>query len=301
MDWLIQHHSYQEHKFQSCTYIYYTRLYVDYAKTICRLYVHCAQTICIMLQWMQQRKQQHRKCCFPGQHVISADRVIYKDDKIVRPHIQSVIESAAEPMSSASSDRNSLQIVCLCKLSFIRLVFILSSQQLFMKKLQLVTKKRCTPLTRFFVQDTIKTVTDMQLNHRIWKLNYEKLNTAVQTQERSCLQKFSNLNGGGRHHRHRWSTSCRRSCRGQPLVVTSVAGQQTGRLSYVTDSKFRLHLMVNNGPEVSIIPPSKAERKNRQDTFGLLVANNLPIVSFCSGRCFLDSVTQPHVITKKAD
>ena len=31
---------------------------------------------------------------------------------------------------------------------------------------------------------------------------------------------------------------------------------------------------------MSIIPPSKAERKNRQDTFGLLVVSNLPIVTY---------------------
>ena len=36
----------------------------------------------------------------------------------------------------------------------------------------------------------------------------------------------------------------------------------------------------NTGSEVSIIPPSKAEWKNRQDTFGLLVVNNSPIVTY---------------------
>ena len=57
-----------------------------------------------------------------GQHLISADRVLYKDDEIVGPVMQSVIESASEPTSSASSDRNSWYIVCHCKLSWIRLV-----------------------------------------------------------------------------------------------------------------------------------------------------------------------------------
>ena len=63
---------------------------------------------------------------------------------------------------------------------------------------------------------------------------------------------------------------------GQPLVATSVAGQQTGRLLYVIDRESRLCFLVDTGSEVSIIPPSKAERKNWQDAFGLLAANTKP-------------------------
>ena len=65
---------------------------------------------------------------------------------------------------------------------------------------------------------------------------------------------------------------------GQLLVVTSAAGRQKGRLLYVTDCEFRLHFLVDTGAEVSIIPPSKAELKNQQDTFGFVAANNSPIV-----------------------
>ena len=71
-----------------------------------------------------------------------------------------------------------------------------------------------------------------------------------------------------------------RKHRGQVLVATSAAGQQTGHLLYVTERESRLRFLVNTGSEVSIIPPSKAERKNPQDTFGLLTANNLPIVTY---------------------
>ena len=42
----------------------------------------------------------------------------------------------------------------------------------------------------------------------------------------------------------------------------------------------RLHFLVDTDSEVSIIPPSKAELKNRQDTFGLLAVNNSPIVTY---------------------
>ena len=38
----------------------------------------------------------HRKCSFPGQHLISADIVLYKDDEVVGPITQSVIESAGQ-------------------------------------------------------------------------------------------------------------------------------------------------------------------------------------------------------------
>lgn len=67
---------------------------------------------------------------------------------------------------------------------------------------------------------------------------------------------------------------------GQSLVATNAAGQPTGRLLYVTDRESRLRFLVDTGAEVSIIPPSKAERKNRQDTFGLLAANGSPIVTY---------------------
>ena len=67
---------------------------------------------------------------------------------------------------------------------------------------------------------------------------------------------------------------------GQSLVATNATGQRVGRLLYVTDRESRLRFLVDTGAEVSIIPPSKAERKNRQDTIGLLAANGSPIVTY---------------------
>ena len=63
-------------------------------------------------------------------------------------------------------------------------------------------------------------------------------------------------------------------------MATSAAGQQTGRLLYITERESRLHFIVDTGSEVSIIPPSKAEQKNRQGTFGLLAVNNSLIVTY---------------------
>ena len=67
---------------------------------------------------------------------------------------------------------------------------------------------------------------------------------------------------------------------GQPLATTSTAGQQMGHLLYVTDRESRLCFLVGTSAEVCIIPPSKDERKNRQNLFGLLAANNSPIVTY---------------------
>ena len=53
-----------------------------------------------------------------------------------------------------------------------------------------------------------------------------------------------------------------------------------GQLLYVTECESRLCFLVDTSSEVSVIHLSKAERKNQQDTFGLLVANNLSIVTY---------------------
>ena len=68
--------------------------------------------------------------------------------------------------------------------------------------------------------------------------------------------------------------------RGQPLATTSAARQQIGRLLYVTDHESRLHFLVDTRSEVCNIPPSKDERKNWQNLFGLLVVNNSLIVTY---------------------
>ena len=49
---------------------------------------------------------------------------------------------------------------------------------------------------------------------------------------------------------------------GQPLVVASVTGQSQSRLFYITDCKSGLHLLVDTGAEVSVVPPTNTERKH---------------------------------------
>ena len=53
-----------------------------------------------------------------------------------------------------------------------------------------------------------------------------------------------------------------------------------GHLLYVTERESRLCFLVDTVSEVIIRPPSKAEWKNWQDTCGLLVVNNLSIVTY---------------------
>ena len=62
-------------------------------------------------------------------------------------------------------------------------------------------------------------------------------------------------------------------------MVTNVAAQQTG-LYYVTDRESRLRFLIDTGAEVSNIHRSITEKKNGQDTFGLLAANGSAIVTY---------------------
>ena len=47
---------------------------------------------------------------------------------------------------------------------------------------------------------------------------------------------------------------------GQPLVVASVTGQSQSRLFYITDHKSGLHLLVDSGSKVRVVPPTNTER-----------------------------------------
>ena len=119
----------------------------------------------------------------------------------------------------------------------------------------------------------------MSSDDRVHKIFREEV-VALRAQRSSLPRSFSSSNRGGRD-RLRWLSHPRtRSRRGQPIVATSTAGPQTGRLLYVTDWESRLHFLVDTGSEVCIIPPSKDKRKHRQNPFGLLEANNLPIVTY---------------------
>ena len=143
-----------------------------------------------------------------------------------------------------------------------------------------MTRTRYTPSMRFFVRDTIRKVTDMSSDDRIRKIFREELNTVLQAPNSSRPRSFFNSNRGDRDCSRRRSTSRRRSRWSQSSLATRAAGPQKGRLLYVTDQESRLRSLVDTGLEMSIIPPSKAERTNWQDTFGLLAANNSPIVTY---------------------
>ena len=68
---------------------------------------------------------------------------------------------------------------------------------------------------------------------------------------------------------------------GQPLTATGVAGPSiSSRLFYVTDSSTGLKFLIDTGAEVSVIPPSCADRQRQQDGLTLLAANNSVIATF---------------------
>ena len=67
-------------------------------------------------------------------------------------------------------------------------------------------------------------------------------------------------------------------------MATGVAGLPTSRLFYVTDHSTGLRLLyiVDTGAEVSVIPPSRADRKCPQTNLHLQAANNTSITTFGS-------------------
>ena len=67
---------------------------------------------------------------------------------------------------------------------------------------------------------------------------------------------------------------------GQPLTATSDTGLQPSRLFYVTDKTTGFRFLVDTGAEVSVIPPSPADRKHRQDSFTLQAVNHTSIATY---------------------
>ena len=67
----------------------------------------------------------------------------------------------------------------------------------------------------------------------------------------------------------------------QPLIATSVAGHSHSLLFYVEDHISGLSL-IDKGAEVSLVPPSAAERKHPQTRFSLQAANSSIILTFGS-------------------
>ena len=74
---------------------------------------------------------------------------------------------------------------------------------------------------------------------------------------------------------------------GQPLAATS-AGLIPSRLFFVTDRSSGLRFLVDTGTEVSVVPPSRAERKHRQDGLTLQAVNNTSIATYGKRSLTLD-------------
>ena len=67
---------------------------------------------------------------------------------------------------------------------------------------------------------------------------------------------------------------------GQPLVVASVIGQSQSHLFYITDCNSGLHLLVDTGTEVSVVPPTNNECKHQQEGFTLQAVNHTSIKTY---------------------
>ena len=74
---------------------------------------------------------------------------------------------------------------------------------------------------------------------------------------------------------------------GHSLSATSVAGHLTSRLLFVTDKTSGRRFLVDTGAEVSVLPPTAADRKHRQD-LGLQAVNGSPIPTYGTRSLTLD-------------
>ena len=68
---------------------------------------------------------------------------------------------------------------------------------------------------------------------------------------------------------------------GRSLAATST-GQQPSRLFYVTDRNSSFRFLVDTSEEASVVPPSAAERKHRQERSNLQAVNGTPIATYGS-------------------
>ena len=71
-------------------------------------------------------------------------------------------------------------------------------------------------------------------------------------------------------------------------MATGVTGQILSRLFYIMDKLSGCRLLVDTGAEVSVLPPSFSERKQRQEGCNLLAVNGSPIETFGNRSLTLD-------------
>ena len=72
---------------------------------------------------------------------------------------------------------------------------------------------------------------------------------------------------------------------GQTLVATGATGQIPSCLFYVSDNSTHTRFLIDTGSEVSVIPPSRSDRRSPPDKLTLTAVNNTPISTF--GKCSL--------------
>ena len=76
---------------------------------------------------------------------------------------------------------------------------------------------------------------------------------------------------------------------GQPLVATSVPGHQSpSRLFYITDTSSGYKFLIDTGAQVSVIPPTSFQRKQKNNSFQLQAVNSSPIATYGSQLLTLD-------------
>lgn len=67
---------------------------------------------------------------------------------------------------------------------------------------------------------------------------------------------------------------------GQPLAATNAAGPTHSRLLHITDRNSGLTYLVDTGAAVSVIPPTREDRRLPMDHLSLKAANGTPIPTF---------------------
>ena len=65
-------------------------------------------------------------------------------------------------------------------------------------------------------------------------------------------------------------------------------GHSPSRLFYITDHSSGLRFLVDTGAQVSVIPPTPAQRKHTHDNFQLQAVNSSPITTYGNQSLTLD-------------
>ena len=71
-------------------------------------------------------------------------------------------------------------------------------------------------------------------------------------------------------------------------MALSVLGHSPTRLFYIADHSSGLRFLVDTGAQVSVIPPTPAQRKHTHDNFQLQAVNNSPITTYGNQSLTLD-------------